>query len=52
MEVLEMQSVTDHYPVKIMLSAKIERENTRKLFRDISFTKSPSLVIEYKKSLL
>ena len=51
-EVLEMQGIADHYPVKIMLSAKIERENTRKFFRDISFTKSRSLVLEYKKSLL
>ena len=51
-EVLEMQGITDHYPVKRMLSAKTERENTRKFFRDISFTKGPSLVLEYKKSLL
>ena len=51
-EVLELQGIVDHYPVKIMLSAKIERENSRKVFRDISFTKSPSLVLEYKNSLL
>ena len=51
-EVLEIQGITDHYPVKIMLSAKIERENTRNFYRDISFTKSPSLVLEDKKSLL
>ena len=52
-EVLEMQgNNADHYPVKIMLSAKIERENTRKIFCDISFTKSPGLVLEYKKPLL
>ena len=47
-----MQGNADHYPVKIMLSAKIERENTRKFFRDISFTKNPGFVLEYKKPLL
>ena len=52
LEVLEMEGIADHYPVKIMLSAKIERENTRKFFRDISLTKSRSLVLEYKKSML
>ena len=49
---LELQGIADHYPVKIMLSAKIERKYSRKVFRDISFTKSPSLVLEYKNSLL
>ena len=51
-EVLELQGIAVHYPIKIMLSAKIERENSRKFFRDVSFTKSPSLVLEYKNSLL
>ena len=51
-EVLELQGIPDHYPVKKMLSAKMESENSRKFFRDISFTKSRSLGLEYKNSFL
>ena len=36
----------------MMLSAKIEHKNSKSFFRDFSFTKNPSLVLEFRESLL